>query len=127
MESLAKSDVGFCLALSGEGRLRLREEHDYYYQVQGELNITKRQVCYFVGERRNRWSGWLLQADYFLVWSPTEFHYEVIQRDEHFWDLMMYPWLLDFHRSFDQFLGQCRSNIKSVLHFLQEIDIITFA
>ena len=53
MESLAKSDGGFCLALTGEGRLRLREEHDYYYQVQGELNITKRQLCYFVGERRD--------------------------------------------------------------------------
>ena len=51
MESLAKSDVSFCLALSSEGRLRLREDHDYYYQVQGELNITKRQLCYFVGER----------------------------------------------------------------------------
>ena len=50
MESLAKSDGSFCLAVSSEGRLRLREEHDYYYQVQGELNITKRQVCYFVGE-----------------------------------------------------------------------------
>ena len=51
MESLAKSDVSFCLSVSSEGRLRLREDHDYYYQVQGELNITKRQVCYFVGER----------------------------------------------------------------------------
>ena len=104
MESLAKSDGSFCLAVSSEGRLRLREEHDYYYQVQGELNITKRQVCYFVGE-------WILHLvllevttpDYFTVWSPTEFHYEVIQRDEHFWDLLMYPWLLDFHRSFDNF------------------------
>ena len=63
MERLAKSDVSFCLALSGEGRLRLREDHDYYYQVQGELNITKRQVCYFVGERREggRWAGYKLQ------------------------------------------------------------------
>ena len=50
MESLAKSDGSFCLSVSNEGRLRLREDHDYYYQVQGELNITKRQVCYFVGE-----------------------------------------------------------------------------
>ena len=103
MESLAKSDAGFCLALTGEGRLRLREEHDYYYQVQGELNITKRQVCYFVGERSYRFAGRKFQSYYFLVWSPTEFHYEVIQRDEHFWDLLMYPWLLDFHRSFANF------------------------
>ena len=105
MERLAKSDVTFCLAVSGEGRLRLREDHDYYYQVQGELNITKRQVCYFVGERAEEGQMGSGQATSynFIVWSPTEFHYEVIQRDEHFWDLLMYPWLLDFHRSFDQF------------------------
>ena len=105
MESLAKSDGSFCLSVSSEGRLRLREDHDYYYQVQGELNITKRQVCYFVGERREESpdGGYQLPPDYFIVWSPTEFHYEVIQRDEHFWDLLMYPWLLDFHRSFKSF------------------------
>ena len=106
MESLAKSDGSFCLSLSSEGRLRLREDHDYYYQVQGELNITKRQVCYFVGEWHLQLpvpAGTYLQHNYFTVWSPTEFHYEVIQRDEHFWDLLMYPWLLDFHRSFANF------------------------
>ena len=57
MESLAKSDGSFCLSLSSEGRLRLREDHDYYYQVQGELNITKRQVCYFVGQWRLKLPG----------------------------------------------------------------------
>ena len=80
MENLAKSDGNFCLEMSPDGRLRLREDHEYYYQVQGELNISKRQVCYFV------------------VWSPTEFHYQVIYRDQHFWDVYMFPWLLDFHR-----------------------------
>ena len=50
MEWLAKSDGAFCLSLSSEGRLRLREDDELYYQVQGELNITKRQLCYFVGQ-----------------------------------------------------------------------------
>ena len=45
-----------------------KEEHSYCYQavsslqplqVQGELHITKKPLCYFV------------------VWSPTEFHYQV--------------------------------------------------
>jgi len=80
MESLARSDESFCLKITEGGRLKLKENHDYYYQVQGELNICKRDVCYFV------------------VWSPTEFHYQVIQRDQHFWDVQMFPWLLDFHR-----------------------------
>jgi len=82
MENLAKSDANFCLEMSPDGRLRLREDHEYYYQVQGELNISKREVCYFV------------------VWSPTEFHYQVIYRDQHFWDVYMFPWLLDFHRKY---------------------------
>jgi len=50
--------------------------------VQGELNISRREVCYFV------------------VWSPSEFHYQVIHRDQHFWDVHMYPWLLDFYRKY---------------------------
>ena len=53
MEWLAKSDGAFCLSLSSEGRLRLREDDELYYQVQGELNITKRQLCYFVGQKYN--------------------------------------------------------------------------
>ena len=53
MEWLAKSDGAFCLSLSSEGRLRLREDDELYYQVQGELNITKRQLCYFVGQIYN--------------------------------------------------------------------------
>ena len=80
MESLARSDEHFCLKITDNGRLKLKEDHDFYYQVQGELNICKRELCYFV------------------VWSPTEFHYQVIQRDQHFWDVHMFPWLLDFHR-----------------------------
>ena len=80
MESLARSNEQFCLKITDDGRLKLKENHDYYYQVQGELNICKKDICYFV------------------VWSPTEFHYQVIQRDQHFWDVQMFPWLLDFHR-----------------------------
>ena len=57
-----------------------QQKVSYYLQVQGELNISGREVCYFV------------------VWSPSEFHYQVIHRDQHFWDVHMYPWLLDFYR-----------------------------
>lgn len=80
MESLARTDDNFCLQITDSGRLKLKEYHEYYYQVQGELNICQREVCYFV------------------VWSPTEFHYQVIERDQHFWDVQMFPWLLDFYR-----------------------------
>ena len=36
MESLAKSDTNFCLEVLTDGRLRLKEDHDYYYQVNNQ-------------------------------------------------------------------------------------------
>lgn len=30
------------------GALKLKETHNYYYQVQGQLNISQRKLCYFV-------------------------------------------------------------------------------
>jgi len=80
MESLAKSDSKFCLGLTSNGQMKLKEDHGYYYQVQGELNIAQRETCYFV------------------VWSPTQFHCELIMRDIKFWDVDMFPLLLDFYR-----------------------------
>ena len=80
METLARDEENFCLEISTDGRLRLKEDHEYYFQVQGLLNISRREVYYFV------------------VWSPTEFHYQVIHKDQHFWDVHMFPWLLDFYR-----------------------------
>lgn len=29
-------------------KLKLKRNHDYYYQVQGQLQITRRKYCYFV-------------------------------------------------------------------------------
>ena len=80
IEALARNDPGFCLELAAGGKLQLKKDHDYFYQVQGELNIAQKEICYFV------------------VWSPTEFHCEKILRDSKFWKLKMFPWLLDFYR-----------------------------
>jgi len=81
MEFLAKSDENFCLQIGEAGRLKLSSDHDYYYQVQGEMNICKRDICYFV------------------VWSPTEFFYQLVERDTDFWDGIMLPRLLSFYRT----------------------------
>ena len=35
---------------------------------------------------------------YYAVWSPTQFHYEIIHRDNQFWEEVMFPKLLDFFR-----------------------------
>ena len=70
MEKVAVEDENFCLERCEDGRLKLREDHDYFYQVQGALNLSLRDFCFFV------------------VWSPSEFHYQVIQRDPHCWQVM---------------------------------------
>ncbi|XP_023338397.1 uncharacterized protein LOC111709047 [Eurytemora carolleeae] len=62
------------------GRLKLKEDHPYYYQIQGELRICDKATCYFV------------------VWSPKEFHYQVIERDDHFWEVKLFPSILEFYR-----------------------------
>ena len=80
METLAENDAEFCLGLTSTGELRLKREHNYFYQVQGELNMAQRETCYFV------------------VWSPEQFHCEIIHRDQQFWEREMFPWLLEFYR-----------------------------
>ena len=55
---------------------KLKLNHNYYYQVQGQMHITKREWCDFVD------------------WSPTDSFRLVIQRieyDHKFWKEKMYP------------------------------------
>ncbi|XP_060848449.1 uncharacterized protein LOC132927890 [Rhopalosiphum padi] len=34
--------------ITQENKLQLKNDHQYYYQVMGQLHITRRNVCYFV-------------------------------------------------------------------------------
>ena len=67
LEEMSKLDPTFCLQTSncGDGRLILSESHDYYYQVQGSLEMCDKQKCYFVVSR------------------AEEFHYQIISRQAH--------------------------------------------
>ena len=42
IEELAATDSTFCLHLGPEGRIRLKERHNYYYQIQGQLYCARR-------------------------------------------------------------------------------------
>ena len=43
IETLASTDPTFCLRHDGEeGRLRLKDNHNYYYQIQGQLHCARR-------------------------------------------------------------------------------------
>ena len=50
--------------------LKLKRTHRYYYQVQGQLNITGRKYCIFA------------------VWTPKGLFCERIERCEEFWQNM---------------------------------------
>lgn len=78
---VAKSDDVFFLELHN-GKLRLKKDHDYYYQIQGMLNMMSLKICYFG------------------VWTPTEFHSEIVTRDKNLWNSSMFPELLEFYRIF---------------------------
>lgn len=49
------------------GKMKFKKTSSYYYQVKGQLKITKRNVCYFV------------------VYSEKRIEYNVIDYDEIFW------------------------------------------
>jgi len=54
-----------------DGKMKLKKDSSYYYQVQGQLKITKRKVCYFV------------------VYSEHWLHYDVVEFDKNFWSSKM--------------------------------------
>lgn len=64
-----------------EGCLKLDRQHEYYYQVQGQLMCTGRSACYF------------------LVWSPKNSVVEKIERDNIFITAMVEK-LCNFFNSF---------------------------
>lgn len=77
LASVGVQDRSFCLS-SNDGKLALRQNHPYYYQVQMSLLVTN-----------------FLWAD-FVVWTPLELYIERIERDN---DLLlaMGPRLEEFY------------------------------
>lgn len=74
----ACSKKGFYCEIDN-GQLKLSHKHNYYYQVQGVLAITKRSWCDFV------------------VWTPKGISIERILNDSSFWIGTMLPKLLVFY------------------------------
>ena len=58
----------FCCKIGGHGNVELKTNHDYHFQVQGALAITKRPWCGFV------------------VWTPTALSVQRIQVDTRLWN-----------------------------------------
>ena len=79
-ENVQNGKIKF-LKINKEGSLYLKNNNDYYYQIQGQMRIAKRSSCYFV------------------VWSPKDIYVEYIQRDETFFMKKMHNQLLSFYKN----------------------------
>ncbi|CAG9762672.1 unnamed protein product [Ceutorhynchus assimilis] len=66
-------------ATLNNGKLEVKQNHNYFYQIQGQLHITKRKYCNF------------------LVWTPLGFLVQKIERDDLFWEEKMEPLLKQFY------------------------------
>lgn len=51
--------------------LKLKKRSDYYYQIQGQLQLAGKRSCHFV------------------VCTPKDMHHEIIHRDDDFWEKKM--------------------------------------
>ena len=65
-----------------DGDLTLKKDHKYYYQVQGQLNICQRNVCYFV------------------VYTFKDIFVEKIYVDKKLWEICMVPKLELFYKKY---------------------------
>ena len=62
-----------------DGRIKLKRNHNYFYQVQGQLAISNRTKCFF------------------CVWSPHGILVEEIFKEVNFWEKLMVPKLVKFY------------------------------
>lgn len=65
-----------------QDRMCLKKSHPYYYQVQGQLNISKTSHCYFI------------------IHTHVDCLVEKIHKDEDFYEYAMLPKLIAFYEGF---------------------------
>ncbi|XP_026724773.1 uncharacterized protein LOC113491807 [Trichoplusia ni] len=71
-----------CLRKTSQFRIEMNKNHDWYYQVQGQLHIAKKNICVFA------------------VWTGPEFPLKVVrvEKDDVFWQEQMLPKLIRFYQ-----------------------------
>ena len=82
IKDAAKQKKSFCLTIENN-EMKLKRNHKYFYQVQGQLNIYKKEWCDFVIRRT----------------SPYDMYIERIKRDVTLWTNKMVPKLKAFYFS----------------------------
>lgn len=71
-----------CFIVNSQSQVEMNKNHDWYYQVQGQLHIAKKDVCVFA------------------VWTGPDFPLKVVrvERDDVFWQAKMLPKLIRFYQ-----------------------------
>jgi hypothetical protein len=85
-EAIVKKKVKFASFI--DNIFKLKRNHDYFYQIQGQFHVTQRQYCYFV------------------FWTPKGILFEKVDRDEQFFANKMQKQLHNFYYNYyaDEFL-----------------------
>lgn len=81
LSEAVKAKKNMCLELSKEGEIKLKKNHNYFYQIQGQLAITSRNWC-----------------DFIVYTKKGEIFVERIQKDTTFWTKNMLPKLTRFYQ-----------------------------
>lgn len=80
-EFVSEKNNKTCMELNKEGKLMLKRTHNYYFQVQGQLNITKRSWC-----------------DFIIFTRTNKLFVERITIDSELWTKTMLPKLTRFYK-----------------------------
>lgn len=67
VEAIENKKITFCTK-DDCNNIKIKRNHSYYYQIQGQLQITDRKYCIFI------------------VWTPKGLAYEIIEKDNDFWN-----------------------------------------
>ncbi|KAJ8914142.1 hypothetical protein NQ315_016220 [Exocentrus adspersus] len=80
LREAVESDRTLCLEIRND-KIHLKRNHNYFYQVQGQLNISQRDICFFIV--------------YINDQQPR--HIEAILRQKDLWNEIMRPRLTKFY------------------------------
>ncbi|KAL4136163.1 hypothetical protein QTP88_007727 [Uroleucon formosanum] len=62
IEAVMNKKITFC-RIQNENEMELKKEHNYYYQIQGQMHVSKRKFCYFVVYTANWYKVQIIEYD----------------------------------------------------------------
>lgn len=78
VDAIKKNILKYC-TLTENNKILLKRNSDYYYQIQEQLEVTQRKFCILV------------------IWTPKGMAWEIIPRDQLFWQTKMESKLTKFY------------------------------